>query len=237
MNSLIIALTLVSSVLAENWATYPAVPKTASINGFADPLKAFFPSCAEDCADIPTSNTPCPYWDTGCLCVMPQFSGLVADCIAQSCSGQDVALATALAVALCSQVGANLWMMPASISTELSEAADGYAMTIDPNSSAFSWGTIETTTGLTSSGSKSTKSASGSSLSLAKSSSSGKSSSASKTSSSSKSAGSSSAKSTSTASETSAAASSGSGSSSANGAAQVQAGSFGVMLMVVLSLF
>lgn len=122
MKFIIGLLCLFASVLA-GWETYPAVPKTASINGFADPIKALLPVCATNCVDYTTSNTPCPYWDTGCLCVMPQWSGLVGQCIADSCSGTDVAKATSLALSLCSSVGANVWMMPASISTGLSEAA------------------------------------------------------------------------------------------------------------------
>lgn len=114
---------LVSKSSADNWSTYPSVPKTASINGFADPIKAKLPSCASDCVDLSTGNTPCPYWDTGCLCIMPQWSGQVAGCIAQSCSGSELVVATSLAYSLCSSVGANLWMMPASVSTALSRAA------------------------------------------------------------------------------------------------------------------
>lgn len=110
-------------VSGENWSTYPKVPKTASINGFADPIKSQLPSCATNCADLSTNNTPCPYWDTGCLCIMPQWAGQVAECIAKSCSGSDVVAATSLAYSLCSKVGANLWMMPASVSTLLSQAA------------------------------------------------------------------------------------------------------------------
>lgn len=120
---LTVILLFAASVRGDNWSTYPAVPKTASINGFADPIKSQLPSCASDCADLSTNNTPCPYWDTGCLCIMPQWAGQVAGCIAQSCSGSDVVSATSLAYSLCSKVGANLWMMPASVSTELSLAA------------------------------------------------------------------------------------------------------------------
>ncbi|ODV77684.1 CFEM-domain-containing protein [Suhomyces tanzawaensis NRRL Y-17324] len=113
----------VSVSLAINYATYPQVPKTASINGFADPIFSKIPSCAQDCVKFGTGNTPCPYWDTGCLCVMPQWSGLVAQCVAQNCKGSDVADVASLATSLCSSVGANTWMMPGSISTELSSAA------------------------------------------------------------------------------------------------------------------
>lgn len=125
-------LTLVFAAVAQavNYATYPSVPKTASINGFSDMIKSKFPACAYDCADFSTSNTPCPYWDTGCLCVMPQWSGQVASCIAESCTGTDVELATSLAYSLCSSVGANLWMMPASISTALETAAEGDAASV-----------------------------------------------------------------------------------------------------------
>ncbi|CAI5759634.1 unnamed protein product [Candida verbasci] len=113
----------IALVSADNYATYPQVPKTASINGFADPIYALLPECAKECVKYSTGNTPCPYWDTGCFCVMPQWSGMVGQCFAQSCSGEDVASATYLANSLCSTVGANTWMMPASISTMLSSAA------------------------------------------------------------------------------------------------------------------
>lgn len=113
---------IISLVSANNWATYPSVPKTASINGFADPIYTKLPDCAQDCVDIDTDNTPCPYWDTGCFCVMPQWAGLVAECFVSKCEGEEVASATSLAVSLCSSVGANQWLMPASLSTALSSA-------------------------------------------------------------------------------------------------------------------
>ncbi|KAI5970504.1 hypothetical protein CANMA_000413 [Candida margitis] len=121
----LISAACVSIVNADNYATYPQVPKTASINGFADPIVDLLPACAKECVRYSTSNTPCPKWDTGCLCVMPQWSGEVAECIAQNCTGSDVQSARYLATSLCSTVGANTWMMPGSISTMLSTAADG----------------------------------------------------------------------------------------------------------------
>ncbi|KAI3402640.1 hypothetical protein KGF56_004521 [Candida oxycetoniae] len=128
------------SVQADNYATYPKVPKTASINGFADPIIDLLPDCAKECVKFSTSNTPCPYWDTGCFCVMPQWSGLVGQCIAQNCKGDDVASATFLATSLCSTVGANTWMMPASISTMLSTAAgDAKEVTTISGKTAVEW--------------------------------------------------------------------------------------------------
>lgn len=147
MNFLAVFL-LVASAMAENWATYPSVPKTATINGFSDPIKSLLPECASLCADFSTGNTPCPYWDTGCLCVMPQWSGQVAACIVESCSASDVALATALAYSLCSKVGANVWMMPASLSTALSSAADGVILELSVTQTVGAQGTsiaIDTT--------------------------------------------------------------------------------------------
>mmetsp|Transcript_3861 Transcript_3861/g.3755 ORF Transcript_3861/g.3755 Transcript_3861/m.3755 type:complete len:194 (+) Transcript_3861:37-618(+) len=113
---------IISFVSASNWATYPSVPKTASINGFADPIYTKLPSCAQDCVDIDTDNTPCPYWDTGCFCVMPQWAGEVAECFVSQCDGSDIASATSLALSLCSSAGANQWLIPASLSTALSSA-------------------------------------------------------------------------------------------------------------------
>lgn len=105
-----------------NWATYPQVPKTASINGFADPIYTKLPDCAQECVEFDTDNTPCPYWDTGCFCVMPQWAGEVAECLVSKCSGDDISSATSLATSLCSSVGANQWLIPASLSTALSSA-------------------------------------------------------------------------------------------------------------------
>lgn len=120
------ALTLLSLVLvsfaANPYATYPSVARSASINGFADPIYGQVPECAKECLKKDTSVTPCPYWDPGCLCVIPTFAGAVAECIAQNCQGDLVQLATDLAVGLCNSVGANTWMIPASLVTALSEA-------------------------------------------------------------------------------------------------------------------
>ncbi|EMG47535.1 putative cell surface antigen [Candida maltosa Xu316] len=124
-----------------NFGTYPQVPKTASIDGFADPVFDLMPKCAQDnCLRFGTSNTPCPYWDTGCLCVFISYSGQVAKCIAQNCKGEDVASAVFLATSLCSAVGANTWMMPASISTMLSSAqGNAREVTTIEGKTAASW--------------------------------------------------------------------------------------------------
>ena len=53
------------------YTIYPSVAKTASINGFADRIYDQLPECAKPCMFQNTGVTPCPYWDTGCLCIMP----------------------------------------------------------------------------------------------------------------------------------------------------------------------
>ncbi|KAG2731018.1 hypothetical protein G9P44_006167 [Scheffersomyces stipitis] len=55
------------------YTQYPSVPKTASINGFADRIYDDLPACAQPCMFQNTGITPCPYWDTGCSCVMPSI--------------------------------------------------------------------------------------------------------------------------------------------------------------------
>ena len=161
-----------SFVSASNWATYPSVPKTASINGFADPIYTKLPDCAQECVDIDTDNTPCPYWDTGCFCVMPQWSGEVAECFVSKCNGKDVASATSLAISLCSSVGANQWLMPASLSTALSSAAgkekdssstttNNEAMLTSSGSSSISTSTSLGSSNSSSSGSSTSASATG----------------------------------------------------------------------------
>lgn len=119
--SVLASLAIAVPAMANNWATYPSVAKTQSVNGF-DPINSLLPECAQECPHYDTDNTPCPYWDTGCLCVMPQWSGAVAECFIESCSGDDLEKATSLAYSLCTKVGANVWMMPSSISSALSAA-------------------------------------------------------------------------------------------------------------------
>lgn len=124
MKYLVILIVIVNSLVsAENFATYPKVPKTASMNGFADPIYTKLPNCARSCVDNDIGNTPCPKWDTGCFCVMPQWSGEVGECFASKCSGSDISSATSLALSLCSKVGANNWLMPKQVSSQLESAA------------------------------------------------------------------------------------------------------------------
>lgn len=112
------------------YATYPSVAKTASINGFADPMiSAGAPACAKPCLGQSTGVTPCPYWDTGCLCVIPAFANAVADCVAKSCKGSDVKLVTSLAQSVCSKAGVPnpYWLINAAASSELASAATATA--------------------------------------------------------------------------------------------------------------
>ena len=67
------------------YTIYPSVAKTASINGFADRIYDQLPECAKPCMFQNTGVTPCPYWDTGCLCIMPTFAGAIGSCIAEKC--------------------------------------------------------------------------------------------------------------------------------------------------------
>ncbi|KAI5959347.1 hypothetical protein KGF57_002123 [Candida theae] len=108
-----------------NWSTYPSIPKTASINGFADRIYDQLPACAQPCVRESTGSTPCPYWDTGCLCIMPQFAGAIGNCVAENCQGQNVVQFESLATSICSSAGVwePYWMPPASVTTALSTAA------------------------------------------------------------------------------------------------------------------
>ncbi|CUM62456.1 uncharacterized protein PRCAT00000006001 [Priceomyces carsonii] len=120
-----VLLSLATKALADNYSTYPEVPKTASINGFADPIYAELPTCAQSCVEEDTGNTPCPYWDTGCLCVMLNWGNPVASCIADSCQGTDVSQATSLAYSICSSAGVGdpYWYLGSSYVTLLENAA------------------------------------------------------------------------------------------------------------------
>lgn len=124
--ALLAAVSTVSAAATTNgYETYPPVPKTASINGFADRIYADLPECARPCVSISVSLTPCPYWDTGCLCVMAPWGASVAQCIAQKCRGHDVSVATSLAISQCSSAGVWLpyWILPPSASSALASAA------------------------------------------------------------------------------------------------------------------
>lgn len=122
-----LAIFLASGALAQNWSTYPSVVKTATINGFADPVYSNVPSCAQQCLteNESTDSTPCPYWDTGCLCMMSQFEGPIAECVASACQGSDVAVFTNAATSVCSSAGVNspYWYIPSSASGALAAAA------------------------------------------------------------------------------------------------------------------
>ena len=111
------------------YTIYPSVAKTASINGFADRIYDQLPECAKPCMFQNTGVTPCPYWDTGCLCIMPTFAGAIGSCIAEKCKGQDVVAATSLGTSICSVAGVwdPYWMVPANVQSSLSAAATAVA--------------------------------------------------------------------------------------------------------------
>ena len=119
------------------YADFPSVPKTASINGFADPILGLVPECAKLCLtdNADTGSTPCPYWYTGCLCVMPQFGNKIADCIAKLCKGADVRTATDVAKNKCQEVGVwePYWQIGDAQKKALDEAAKVEATTTEDN--------------------------------------------------------------------------------------------------------
>ena len=132
----IVSIALAATVSATSDSTnaytaYPSVAKTASINGFADKIYDQLPECAKECVKQSTSNTPCPYWDTGCLCVMPQFGGAIGDCVAKNCKGKEVDSVESLATSICSSagVGEPYWMIPSSVSDALAKAANAASAT------------------------------------------------------------------------------------------------------------
>ena len=126
-----------SSINAADYETYPTVAHTASINGFADKIYDRLPECAKPCVQQDTGNTPCPYSDPGCLCVMSNWGGPVAECIAENCQGDNVVTATSLATSICSSAGvpSPFWFIPASASADLLEAAEA-TITDDVTSSS-----------------------------------------------------------------------------------------------------
>lgn len=133
---------LVASVAkAVNYETYPSVAHTASFDGFADPIYDKVPSCAQKCLRDTVSDaedTVCPYWDTGCLCVMESFNDAQVSCLVDACSGTDINSFTSLATSLCSSagVGSPYWYIASSDSSLLASAAA--KTTADSESSATS---------------------------------------------------------------------------------------------------
>ncbi|KAK6458487.1 uncharacterized protein RJT20DRAFT_32183 [Scheffersomyces xylosifermentans] len=113
------------------YTQYPSVAKTASINGFADRIYADLPACAKECVKQDTGNTPCPYWDTGCLCVMPQFNNRIASCWIANCDGAGISSARYLATSLCSTAGVwdPYWFVSPSYTTSLDKAQEAMATT------------------------------------------------------------------------------------------------------------
>jgi hypothetical protein len=112
---------LASVALAVDYGTYPQVPKSYTINGFADPVYDNLPSCAKSCVTM-KNPTVCPDFDSGCFCVMPNWNGLVASCLVDSCNGGDVKQASEVIVSMCNRVGANTWALPPALSTSISSA-------------------------------------------------------------------------------------------------------------------
>ena len=116
----------ITTAEAENpYATFPSVPRTASINGFADRIYDQLPECAKACMFESTGSTPCPYWDTGCLCVMPQFGGAIGQCVADNCQGEAIGSVEYLATSICSSAGVwdPYWFIPDSVAQALAAAA------------------------------------------------------------------------------------------------------------------
>lgn len=140
----LLALASATTTTTNGYETYPSVAHTASINGFADKIYDLLPSCAQTCVTKSTSSTVCPYWDTGCLCVISAWISDVADCFASACSGSDVASATSLATSLCSSAGvaSPYWLIDSAASSSLAAAVAEVA-----SSSATT--TAETTTSAT----------------------------------------------------------------------------------------
>ncbi|EGW35576.1 uncharacterized protein SPAPADRAFT_133039, partial [Spathaspora passalidarum NRRL Y-27907] len=112
-----------SSSTNNPYSTFPSVVKTATINGFADKIYDDLPECAKPCMTQDVGR--CPYWDTGCLCVMGTFANPLADCVADECKGKDVVTATSLAYSVCSAAGVwePYWIIPTSIIERLDAAA------------------------------------------------------------------------------------------------------------------
>lgn len=119
------SVTGILSLVSAQYSTYPSVAKTATINGFADPIYSQLPTCADACVSIDTDVTPCPYWDTGCLCVMSVWGDEVAECVASACSGTEIELMTSLATSICSSAGvpSPYWYLGSDAANDLAAAA------------------------------------------------------------------------------------------------------------------
>lgn len=127
LSNKVLILAATAAIANAAYDTYPSVAHTASINGFADKIYADLPSCAQACVKEDTGSTPCPYWDTGCLCVMSVWGNEVAECIASACSGNDVVAATSLGQSICSSAGAGSWFLAATDVALLEAAASATA--------------------------------------------------------------------------------------------------------------
>ena len=112
---------ITASPIASSSASRPTLARTATINGFADPIYDRLPTCAKGCMDAPVGF--CPYWEPGCLCVMTFFGDPIAQCWAENCVGEDIVVAASLATSVCHSIGAPDWKISPSLSTVLSELA------------------------------------------------------------------------------------------------------------------
>ena len=107
------------------YTIYPPVPKTASINGFADRIYDQIQSVLKNVlSKVPALllvHTGIPV-----ACVLsPNFTGAVGNCVASKCHGADVTNFRKLAVSACAAAGVwdPYWIIPASVSSALDAAA------------------------------------------------------------------------------------------------------------------
>lgn len=148
--SILSLLSVVSYAVAEEnpYSRFPKVPKTATINGFADRVLDDSPLCAKQCLSLKIEAGPCPYWDVGCFCVLSKHVKHFAKCIYDNCAGEDVYAASRVAVNKCSAVGvdAPYWMIDAADSSALESAAKKQVSPVSVSASASSNGPVSSST-------------------------------------------------------------------------------------------
>ncbi|CAI5759783.1 unnamed protein product [Candida verbasci] len=118
---------------------------TPTGNVFIDQTYDLMPSCAQPCVQQSTNQTYCASDAPNCYCFMLSVVDSVGDCIASSCTGQDVSSATSVANDYCTSKGLQWWISTETNNRLLAAEAGQESLSLEPTS-AESSSTAESST-------------------------------------------------------------------------------------------
>lgn len=77
----------ISLTNAGPWLHFPPVSRLYELNGLSDRFFKESDTCVQNCLTKhkSTEMTPCPVWDTGCLCIFHTFNDVWMKCVLNDC--------------------------------------------------------------------------------------------------------------------------------------------------------